>query len=168
MCSTLAALDPLGFSVGFVSLSWFVPITASGTRISPLHGLAVRRGFQGPWRGHARIGLGRSKWHFSGFNGTETPTGYVPLRPHTAPLTPIYITTNIKTEVCLVFKTFRPIPVAAGSKVWIYSRLLAGLQVRTQPGAWMSLVSVVCCQVEVSATGRSLVQESYGLWCVRL
>ena len=27
-------------------------------------------------------------------------------------------------------------------------------------GAWMSVVSVVCCQVEVSATGRSLVQRS--------
>jgi hypothetical protein len=36
-----------------------------------------------------------------------------------------------------------------------------GLGVRITPGAWMSaLVSVVCCQVGVSATGRSLVQRS--------
>ena len=32
------------------------------------------------------------------------------------------------------------------------SRLLR-LWVRIPPGAWMSLVSVVCCQVEVFATG---------------
>ena len=31
------------------------------------------------------------------------------------------------------------------------------LRVRFLPGAWVSVVSVVCCQVEVSATGRSLV-----------
>jgi hypothetical protein len=37
---------------------------------------------------------------------------------------------------------------------------LLGLWVRIPPGEWMSLVSVVCCQVEVSATGRSLVQRS--------
>ena len=35
-----------------------------------------------------------------------------------------------------------------------------GLWVRIPPGAWMSVLSVVCCQVEVSATGRSLVQKS--------
>ena len=32
------------------------------------------------------------------------------------------------------------------------ARLLS-LWVRIPPGAWMSVVSVVCCQVEVSATG---------------
>jgi len=37
---------------------------------------------------------------------------------------------------------------------------LLGLWVRIPPGAWMSAVSVVCCQVEVSATGWSLVQRS--------
>ena len=37
---------------------------------------------------------------------------------------------------------------------------LLRLWVRIPPGAWMSTVSVVCCQVEVSATGRSLVQRS--------
>ena len=44
---------------------------------------------------------------------------------------------------------------------------LLGMRVRIPPGAWMSVVSVVCCQVEVPATGRSLVQrESYRVWCV--
>ena len=32
--------------------------------------------------------------------------------------------------------------------------------VRIPPGAWMSVVSVVCCQVEISARSRSLVQRS--------
>ena len=39
------------------------------------------------------------------------------------------------------------------------ARLLR-LWVRIPPGAWMSVVSVVCCQVEVSATSWSLVQRS--------
>jgi hypothetical protein len=34
------------------------------------------------------------------------------------------------------------------------------LKKKIPPGAWMSLVSVVCCQVEVSATSWSLVQRS--------
>ena len=33
------------------------------------------------------------------------------------------------------------------------------LRVQTLPGAWLSLVSVVHCQVEVSVTGLSLVQR---------
>jgi len=37
---------------------------------------------------------------------------------------------------------------------------LVGLRVRIIPGSCWSLVSVVCCQVEVCATGRSLVQRS--------
>jgi hypothetical protein len=40
------------------------------------------------------------------------------------------------------------------------SARLLGLWVRIPPRAWMSLVSVVCCQVEVSATSWSLVQRS--------
>ena len=32
--------------------------------------------------------------------------------------------------------------------------------VRIPPGAWLSIVSVVCCQVEVSAAGLSLAQRS--------
>jgi len=37
---------------------------------------------------------------------------------------------------------------------------LLGLRVRIPPGGRMSLVNVVCCQVEVSATSRSLDQRS--------
>ena len=37
---------------------------------------------------------------------------------------------------------------------------LLGLWFRIPPGAWMFVVGVVCCQVEVSATGWSLVQRS--------
>jgi hypothetical protein len=42
----------------------------------------------------------------------------------------------------------------------VAARLL-GLRVRIPPGhGCLSLVNVVCCQVEVSAPGRSLVQRS--------
>jgi hypothetical protein len=34
------------------------------------------------------------------------------------------------------------------------------LWVQILPEAWMSVASVVCCQVEVSETSRSLVQTS--------
>jgi hypothetical protein len=39
---------------------------------------------------------------------------------------------------------------------------LLGLRIRIPPGAWMFVCCecFVCCQVEVSATGRSLVQRS--------
>ena len=37
---------------------------------------------------------------------------------------------------------------------------LQGLGVPISPGTWVFLVSVVCCEVEVSATSRSLVQRS--------
>ena len=43
----------------------------------------------------------------------------------------------------------------------MYGVRLRGLWVRNAPGVWiLSVVSVVCCRVEVSATGRSLVQRS--------
>jgi hypothetical protein len=55
-----------------------------------------------------------------------------------------------------------PIPVAARSMAWIRGRSLAGIAGREsrQGHGYLSVVSVVCCQVEVSATGRSLVQRS--------
>jgi hypothetical protein len=56
-----------------------------------------------------------------------------------------------------------PIPVAVRSKAWVYGRSLTrivGSNLRIPPGACLSLVSVVCCQVEVSATSWSLVQRS--------
>jgi hypothetical protein len=55
-----------------------------------------------------------------------------------------------------------PIPVAVRSKAWVCGRSLAGIVVSTPTGVMdvLSLVSVVCCQVEVSETGLSLVQRS--------
>jgi hypothetical protein len=51
-----------------------------------------------------------------------------------------------------------PIPVAARSKAWVCGRSLA--RTWTRGHGCLSLVSVVCCQVEVSASGWSLVQRS--------
>jgi hypothetical protein len=57
-----------------------------------------------------------------------------------------------------------PIPVAVRSKAWVCGRSLAR-NVGSNPArghGCLSLVSVVCCQVEVSATSWSLVaEESY-------
>ena len=48
------------------------------------------------------------------------------------------------------------------SAPWVCSRLIAGVVVSNPAGGngCLSLVSVVCCQVEGSATGRSLVQRN--------
>jgi hypothetical protein len=64
----------------------------------------------------------------------------------------------------------KPVPVAARCKDWIYgvrtgstAALMLGLRVGSRQGMDECLIcglSVVCCQVEVSATGRSLVQMS--------
>jgi len=45
---------------------------------------------------------------------------------------------------------------AALSKTWVCDHLLAGI---VGSHGWLSLVSVVCCLVEVSVTGSSLVQK---------
>jgi hypothetical protein len=52
--------------------------------------------------------------------------------------------------------------VAAQSKEWVYGRTLSGIAGSNPAGGHgcLSLVSVVCCQVEVSATSWSLVQRS--------
>jgi hypothetical protein len=51
--------------------------------------------------------------------------------------------------------------MAGRSKVWVYGSPLGGIAVSNPAGGMdMSLVSVVFCQVEVSATGRTLVQRS--------
>jgi hypothetical protein len=53
----------------------------------------------------------------------------------------------------------RLIQVAARSKWWVCCRLLAGITgSNPTKGMDVSLVSVVCCQVEVPATGQSLIQ----------
>jgi len=55
---------------------------------------------------------------------------------------------------------FKPIPVAACSKAWVCSRSIAGLSVSNITGSWISVVFIVCCQIEISASGWSLVQRS--------
>jgi hypothetical protein len=50
--------------------------------------------------------------------------------------------------------------VAARAKAWVCGRSLARIAVSNPAGAWLFLVSVLCCQVEVSATGCSLVKRS--------
>jgi hypothetical protein len=52
--------------------------------------------------------------------------------------------------------------VAAWSQAWVCSRSLAGVVGSNPAGGHgcLSPVSVVCCQVEVSASGCSLVQGS--------
>ena len=63
------------------------------------------------------------------------------------------------------------IPVAGWSKVGVCRRSLAGFTGSILPSPpWhgcLCLVSVVCCQVEVSATGRSHDQRSHtGVVCL--
>jgi hypothetical protein len=43
---------------------------------------------------------------------------------------------------------------------------LLGLWVRIPPMSWMSVVSAVWCQVEISALGWSLVKTGPTVWCV--
>ena len=51
--------------------------------------------------------------------------------------------------------------VASRSREWVCSRSLAGIAGSNPAGVMdVSLLSVVCCRVEVSAKGRSLVQRS--------
>jgi hypothetical protein len=59
-----------------------------------------------------------------------------------------------------------PIPVAAQSNAWVCGRWLARIAGSNLAGLWMS-VSSECCelfQVQISATGRSLVQGSPTDW----
>ena len=50
--------------------------------------------------------------------------------------------------------------MATTSKVWVYGRSIAAVMGSNPAATWMCVVSVVYCQVEVSASGRSLVQRS--------
>ena len=51
--------------------------------------------------------------------------------------------------------------MAARFKAWVFGRSLAGIVDSNPAGAWrLALLSVVSCQVEVSASGWSLVQRS--------
>ena len=55
---------------------------------------------------------------------------------------------------------FRSNLLPRGLKRGSAAACLLGLWVRITPGALVSVVIVVCCQLEVSASGRSLVQMS--------
>jgi hypothetical protein len=72
----------------------------------------------------------------------------------------VFMKTLIHLQV-MIFSN-KPIPVAAGSKAWVCGRSLAGIAGSNPAGGMdvLSVVSVVCCQVEVSATSWSLVQRS--------
>jgi len=53
-----------------------------------------------------------------------------------------------------------PIPVAVQSKAWVFGRSFAGIVVSNPARDMrMSVDIVVSCQVETSATGRSLIQR---------
>jgi len=58
-------------------------------------------------------------------------------------------------DMYLVINKCVPIPVAMRSKAWVCGRSLAGVVGSNPPGGHvcLSLVNVVCCQVEVSASG---------------
>jgi hypothetical protein len=51
------------------------------------------------------------------------------------------------------------IPAAARSKAWVCGRSPAGIVGSHPVGSMVSLLSVMCCQVQVSGSGRSLAQR---------
>ena len=69
-------------------------------------------------------------------------------------------------SVMLLFKlfvnfiTYAPIPVAARSRAWVCGRSVAGIAGSNPAGGVDVFLLRVLCQVEVSATGRSLAQRS--------
>jgi hypothetical protein len=67
-----------------------------------------------------------------------------------------------KYFLLLISHFIASIPVATRSKAWVCGRSLAGSVGSNSTGAngCLFVVNVVCCQVQVSATGRSLVQRS--------
>jgi hypothetical protein len=55
----------------------------------------------------------------------------------------------------------QPVPVAARARKWVCGRLLAGIAVSNPAGGLEAcFLWVMYCQVEISATGRFLVQGS--------
>jgi hypothetical protein len=70
----------------------------------------------------------------------------------------------LETVLVVLYKVTlnRSMPVAARSEAWACGRSLAGMPGSNSTGSYecLSLVSVVCCQVEVSAADRSLGQSS--------
>ena len=53
-----------------------------------------------------------------------------------------------------------PLPMAARSKVWVCGRSFAAIAGSNAAGSTVSGECFVCCQVEVSTTGPSLIQRS--------
>ena len=51
------------------------------------------------------------------------------------------------------------IPVAGRSKAWVCGRSLAGIAGSNHAEIIVCFVNILCCQVEVSAIGRYLVQR---------
>jgi hypothetical protein len=73
------------------------------------------------------------------------------------------LTWNLNAELFLIYKskpTSESIPVATSSKAWVYGRSLGGIAGSNPTGGMGACLSVVCCQVEVSTSGWSLVQRS--------
>jgi len=67
----------------------------------------------------------------------------------------------VRTAQYSCFVTYLLMPMAARSTGMGLRPLgFLRLWVRIPQWAWMSVLSVVCCQVEISASGRSLVQRS--------
>ena len=62
----------------------------------------------------------------------------------------------------------KPVPVATRCKTNVCGRSPAETVGSNPAGAWMFVVSVECCQVEVSALGLSLVQRSPTVYGVSL
>ena len=61
-------------------------------------------------------------------------------------------------KLCGVLYTL-PVPVAARIKAWVWGRSLAGIA-GSNPAGEMDVCFIVCCEVDVSASGWSLVQRS--------
>ena len=81
-----------------------------------------------------------------GIGGAVPP---IPIHLHGVHRGNFIVTVRLAEEKCILFICSWPRGLRRGSAA---ARLL-GLWVGIPPGAWMCVVSVVCCQVEVSATG---------------
>jgi len=68
---------------------------------------------------------------------------------------------HVAVDILVYYVFVWPVPMAARSKAWFSGRSLP--EITDSDLAWamdVCVVSVVCCQVEVSATGRAIVQRS--------
>jgi len=80
-----------------------------------------------------------------------------------------FISITAQKHVCLSHSLTKimPVPVATRSKMQVCGRSPAENVGSNPPRVWMFVVSVVCCQVVVSANELiTRPEESYRLWCV--